>query len=261
MTPAPTIAARRFNPVGSPPPARPCASTASTVAETTATVAIAPVTTPPPPPAPPKPASGVAKLSFGKMAAKKEETKTAYPVLPDPHGNAASIAARLIERTAEYEALGGAIETDKAELKMFATPFYFEANRSRAEVPSSISVNSPFGEVLVTFQNRYKTLPDEAPLVPILGEATGTHFKQAFELKISGDKLPVDRAQELLDRLQELFTEFNCVDALEANACIKPTKDFHTARHTLFTPEQNLALDAACPIIAMIKTKGRGGKK
>ena len=39
---------------------------------------------------------------------------------------------------------------------------------------------------------------------------------------------------------------------------IKPVKTFHDQRHTVFTPEQNVALDAAAPIVAMIKTKGRG---
>ena len=38
----------------------------------------------------------------------------------------------------------------------------------------------------------------------------------------------------------------------------KSTKDFHVARHTAFSPETNLAIEQAAPIVAMIKTKGRG---
>jgi hypothetical protein len=41
----------------------------------------------------------------------------------------------------------------------------------------------------------------------------------------------------------------------------KPSKEFHTARHTLFTPDENLAIDKVVPIAASVKTKlGRGGQ-
>jgi hypothetical protein len=41
---------------------------------------------------------------------------------------------------------------------------------------------------------------------------------------------------------------------------VKPVKEFHTARHTLFTPEQNAELEKVVPISASVKTKlGRGG--
>jgi hypothetical protein len=46
---------------------------------------------------------------------------------------------------------------------------------------------------------------------------------------------------------------------LSAKAVFKPNKDFHAARHTLFTPEQNLEIDKVVPIGASVKTKlGRG---
>jgi hypothetical protein len=209
------------------------------------------------PSAPAQPATGLKKLSFGSIAKKQENTKTAYPAFPDANGEAASIAARIIERTAEFEALKGALETDKAELKFMVLPHYFTANHGRHEVPSSISVNSPQGEVLVTFQNRYAKLDSEAPLLPLLGDRTGEFFRQAFEFKIDGDKLPQDHAQELINELQTLLGKFNALDALEVKESIKPTAEFHAARHTFLTPEQNLAVDQACPITAMVKTKGR----
>ena len=86
---------------------------------------------------------------------------------------------------------------------------------------------------------------------------TGEFFRQAFDLKISGDKLPAASSQELLDELQTLFAKYGCLDALEVKAGVKPTKEFHAARHLQLTPAENLALEQACPIIAMIKTKGR----
>ena len=203
---------------------------------------------------------GLKKVSFGKIATKKDETKTAYPVMPDTDGKVAEIAARILERTEQFEALKGALETDKAELKFMVAPHYFAVNHGRHEVPSSVSVNSPKGEVLVTFQNRYSQLPDESGLLPVLGGDTARYFRQSFELKIKGDKLPADQTQELLDRLQNLFAEFGATDALEVKEGVKPVETFHAQRHLLLTPEQNMALEQVVPIIAMIKTKGRGGK-
>ena len=79
-------------------------------------------------------------------------------------------------------------------------------------------------------------------------------------MKIKGDKLPADQTPELLDRLQNLFAEFGATDALEVKEGVKPVETFHAQRHLLLTPEQNMALEQVVPIIAMIKTKGRGGK-
>jgi hypothetical protein len=73
---------------------------------------------------------------------------------------------------------------------------------------------------------------------------------------------PISEAavEELIGELQELFARHNAGAALTAKAVFKPSKDFHTARHTLFTPEQNLEIDKVVPVSASVKTKlGRGG--
>jgi hypothetical protein len=203
------------------------------------------------------PPESLRKLSFGTMAKKKEEARASYPVLPDPNGQLAVMATRIIERTAQIEALDGALTLDKAELKTLATPFYFAQANGKVEVASSINVLSPAGEVLISFPNRYGRLESEAVLLPLLGEQTAQFFRQAFTLEIDGDKLPADNAQELLDQLQQLFARYHAAEALKVKEGIKPVPDFHTVRHTALTPEQNLALNQLCPIIAMIKTKAR----
>ena len=56
------------------------------------------------------------------------------------------------------------------------------------------------------------------------------------------------------------FARHGAGAALSAKAVFKPTKEFHTARHTLFTAEQNLEIDKVVPVSASVKTKlGRGG--
>lgn len=197
------------------------------------------------------------KLSFGAITKKKEEARASYPVLPDPNGQLAVMVTRIIERTAQIEALDGGLALDKAELKTLATPFYFAQANGKVEVASSINVLSPAGEVLISFPNRYGRLESESVLLPILGEQTAQFFRQAFTLEIDGDKLPADNAQELLDQLQQLFARYHAAEALKVKEGIKPVPDFHTVRHTALTPAQNLALNQLCPIIAMIKTKAR----
>ena len=197
------------------------------------------------------------KLSFGAITRKQDNAKTAYPVLPDSNGQLAIIAARIIERTAQIEALDGALAIDKGELKTLATPFYFTQSSGKVDVASSVSVVSPAGEVLITFPNRYGRLESQDALLPILGERTATFFRQSFALEIDGDKLPAENTQELLNELQQLFARYHAAEALQVKEGIKPVPDFHSVRHTALTPQQNLAINQVCPIIAMVKTKGR----
>src|SRR5947209_667976 len=115
------------------------------------------------------PAAGqtLRKVQFGAITQKKPDARATYPVLPDPQGQYAAIAARIIERSGQVETLAGALTLDKAELKTLATPFYFTHSSGKVEVASSVAVLCPGGEVLVTYQNRYGKLDSEEPLRPI----------------------------------------------------------------------------------------------
>jgi hypothetical protein len=40
----------------------------------------------------------------------------------------------------------------------------------------------------------------------------------------------------------------------------KPTKEFHTARHTMYSADENMVIDKVVPVAASVKTKlGRCG--
>ncbi len=199
------------------------------------------------------------KLSFGKIATAKADTKTQYPVLPSSVQGASELAGRVMEQSAQFEALKGALETNKAELKFMVLPYWFRASRGKLDVPSSMVVKTPSNEeVLVTFPNKYGKIESEEAVAGVIGAANVEQFfTQAFSLTISGDKLPVDAAQEIINELQVLFAKHNCTDALEVKASIKPTADFHAKRHTALSEEQNRALDQVAPIVAMVKCKGR----
>ena len=111
--------------------------------------------------------------------------------------------------------------------------------------------------VLVTFTSRYTALADESALVPVLGARVGEFFKQCFTIKVDSDKLPQTAVDPIVEGLQELFARHNALEALSVTDGIKPVADFHQKRHLLLTPEQNLAVEQACPMIASVKTKGR----
>jgi len=85
-------------------------------------------------------------------------------------------------------------------------------------------------------------------------------FKQSFELKIKGNLIPEAAAEEIIGELQALFARQNAEAALSAKAVFKPTKEFHTARHTLYSAEENKEIDKVVPVAASVKTKlGRSG--
>ena len=209
------------------------------------------------------PAAGIKKINLGGIATKAEKKTTEYPTLPDPSGDVAKLTSDIITETREFEALEGSLKLKKAELRSMSQEFYFQHLHGKHEIPSSVEAKgmNPDEKVLVTFSSRYATLSDEAPVIEAIGaERTAEFFRQSFELKIDGDKIPADRAEELIGEIQTLFAAHNCPEAISAKAVIKPTPNFHTARHSALSVEENLAVELACPIIAMVKTKGRKEK-
>jgi hypothetical protein len=58
-----------------------------------------------------------------------------------------------------------------------------------------------------------------------------------------------------LDELHGLFAKYQASEALKVKEGIRPLPNFHTLRHRALSPEQNLAVNQVCPIIAMVKAK------
>jgi hypothetical protein len=165
----------------------------------------------------------VRKVTFGVIAKKKETTKSEYPIIPDPTGEIYALAKTIKQQSDELDSLEGALEANKAALKQRTLLPYFQIHSGKTDVPSSVSIPTTAGEVLVTFSSRYKKMDNESSLIPILGdEMVAEHFKQAFTITINGEKLssvdPGDPerspAQEFLDALQELISNHNASDAV-----------------------------------------------
>ena len=223
---------------------------------TTPTKPVAPVA-PAPTPAPAK--AGFKKLDLSGLAKKDKGASKDYPLLPDPTGDVSKLVRDIVDEQQQLDALDGSLRTKKAELTSMAKQFYFTSLHGRSDIPSSVECRNCSSAVLISFQNRYKTLPDEAPLIAAVGEENAARFfRQSFELKVDGDKaseLVGDAIGDLISEMQELFAKHGASEALTAKSIIKPTKDYHIGRHTAFTPEQNEALERACPVIAAVKKK------
>lgn len=227
-------------------------------AKTPPTAAAAPIVA-----AAPAPAAGLRKVSLAGFAVQTPAGKSAksYPLLPDPDGQVSEIVSTILDQSAQLEALEGSVELLKSELIAVAKTFYFSHFSGQHMIASSIEAHGEGGKMVrIGFSNSYRGTADEATLVRLAGEHAARFFRQSFEIKIKGDAIPEAAVEPLLAELQELFARHGASSALVAKATVKPTKEFHTARHTLFTPQVNADLDKIVPISASVKTKlGRGG--
>ena len=201
---------------------------------------------------------GISRVNLGVIAKTGESRKTEkYPTLPDPDGAVAHRVNQLIELQAQLDQTEGAIKLIKADLVATARLFYFTYCNGKADVPSSVVALNGGGEALINFQNRYSGLEDDSQLVAILGAETSRYFCETFEIKIEGGAIPQENAQPLINELSALFEKYNATGALKAKAAIKPRVDFHEARHLLLDAQTNIAVDAVCPCVVAVKTKGR----
>jgi hypothetical protein len=198
-----------------------------------------------PPPAAP---AGKRSLDFGGLNKKAAVAAPAgeYPVLPDPDGALAEQAAAFLEALEAETAATGAKEAARFELVSAARPFHFKVNSGHAEIPSSVSIHSPRGEVRVTFKDAYKKLDEtkfEAVRQVIGDDLAGVYMAQTFEFKIASENIPEAKMQSVIDAMRDMATRLGIVDAVTVDTCYKPTAEWHTARFRQLTPEQNMKLE------------------
>lgn len=89
------------------------------------------------------------------------------------------------------------------------------------------------------------------------GKRKTSFFKPSFELKIKEDLIPGAAAEDIIGELKVLFARHNAGAALNEKAVFKPTKEFHTARHTLYSADENMEIDKVVAVAASVKTKIR----
>lgn len=205
-----------------------------------------------------KPKSSFGGLSaldaIAKPAAAKSKTKV-YPGIPDPDGEIAQIADTFASELDQFKSLDASVKTYKAELTSLGRQLWHSYNHGKADPVSSVEACGKKNTILVTFQNRYPGSADPEVISKIIGEQeTERLFYQSFALKIDGDKIPADDANEIIGKISAILNEAGCGDALSATAVVKPTKEYHAARFQ-FSAEQNADLDRLVPPVAVVRKK------
>ena len=185
----------------------------------------------------------------------KSGKRKSYPNFPDSDGTAADLATRIIE-LADAKAQ---LETNNKLLGEHVTPFYFRSCAGKSDVESSVRIACPSGAVLVTFKAQAKKMPDNSSakqVAHIIGKHEAALFRHTFDLKIDGDEIPAAAVPAVVAGLKALFAQHGCTKALKVEKQFVPYPSFHTQRHVLFTPEQNMEIHRAIPVITSVKTKG-----
>jgi len=200
----------------------------------------------------------IKKVDLSAIGTKPSGSKKSYPALPvTPEMN--EHLKVILKNNREIEVIEADTAARRAELIPQAMKFLYEFYRGKTDIESSLEAKTDEGDsMLFTMANRYRGLPDESPIVDLIGEArTTAYFSQSVEIKVNGDKVPLDNLPVFVAELTELCARHNASGALTSKAVIKPSPEFHTARHTAFTPEENIALDSFLAPVVSIKTKGR----
>jgi hypothetical protein len=197
------------------------------------------------------------RVNLSGIAKKAEKTKTEYPAIED--ARAQELAGLILKLTDESEAIEANLAINKADLRSLVVPEFFRRFAGRVEVPSSMAVRSADGrEVLVSMTSRYKQPTNLDQLVALLGEDHAERFlKPSFKLEIDSSKISQEQQQEVINAIAGVLGAFGCADALSAKEATAPTDDFHTARHTIFDVEKNMAIENIMPMTVAVKTKGR----
>jgi hypothetical protein len=218
------------------------------------------------------PAKPAGRLNLAGLAKAKPAKGKDYPILPETD-ESKQLVAVIRTQADELDSLKGSLDIHKSEITSIALPFYFAALHGRGEIPSSVIARNGTEEVLIEFQKRFKQ-PDskggEAAFNATLEQfqaAMGDHFDRfgrfGYKFTIDGDKIPAESAPAVLEGIQKVLAAHGCdpTEVLTAKETINTTSDFHTLRHSVFTPEQNEAIHRALPLVVQVKTKGRGFRK
>jgi hypothetical protein len=229
--------------------------------------------------------STIKRVNFGGLAAKSAPTtRSAFPVLPDDDQHTvAQLAAQFL---AADEALTQA-ESDKdlarAELIRLSTPFHFQQNCGKGQLVNTVAAltdpdaNGLRREALIQFKNAYKNIDDlkddkgnilqpvEERIKAIPAQVFEQYFRQTFTLKVDSRKIPDDKLQSVVDRLQEVAAEFGITDAISIASGFKPVEAWHSDRYRVLSPEQNEQLEQSMGekgfmTIAVGKARGRKSK-
>ena len=207
----------------------------------------------------------------------KKSGSVEYPLLPDNDSQVAKIALAIRESKAQIAALTG---TQKANIKLVteaAVPYFFNVNADRDTPYTGVQINAdipvpnmPGASVaekvaLVVVTNSYPIIVDdakkkvkaadvEAAITEIVGaKIVDDYFPYQASVAIDITQIDAERQQAFLDGLKKLVAVHGAKDALALKVGRQANDQFHAARNTLLTVEQNVRLQKVYPATVVVK--------
>jgi hypothetical protein len=184
--------------------------------------------------------------------------RTVYPIVPDPDGTLAKMAASYKVNKEKMEAAEAECESIRPRIIEKTFPYWCKVCSGREE-STHLSVQSPEGEILVVPIDKYGAATPEAILKCVGPDILKAQFKPRVTITIKSDNLPEGApTQALFNDLVALMARHGQSAALEIKQLIVPRKGFVDVRHRILSPEQNCQLNEVCPTQVQLKCKGRG---
>ena len=193
---------------------------------------------------------------LGDIGTKPTSKRASYPQMPDPDGMLAIMAQTSINLSEAADQL----KTNNRLIGEIVRPYFFQLYAGKADTESSLRIAASDGKaVLLTMKNQCQKIESAKSLAPIQDIFAGRErdlFYSSFDIGISGDEIPTASIAPLVVALKELFAKHGASAALEVKRIFKPRPAFFTSRHTMFSVEENIKIDAVIPVISSVKVKG-----
>ena len=223
-------------------------------------------------------------LNLGALGAAKPKAKseTNRPTVPrDQELDALLDSFALIKP--QFDDLEAQCDMHRAEIIARCFPHWLAIAAKQPDVGSlNLVSGNPATKLLLSVQNRYAAQVEfsagqEALMAAITRtvdgaaepeDATLARFEEAFEpgltIALKFGEVPAELRQAVIDDLLPVFEKHGLLqpigDAKAAAAVCKqivqPKVGFHARRHSLFTIEENLAIQQILPAVGMVKLTG-----
>ena len=165
-------------------------------------------------------------------------TKSAYFLLKAP---ASKLVDTIVSLAAKQRQLEAELDTAKARLRALVIPEFFEVANGSSKPPQGVEVPWQEGARLRVCVPRYLHSVDLKAMPSFAAECFREHHKLGGMIKTPENgnfaRLKADVGAVLSGHGEAHWA-----------SRLLPVDDFHTKRHELFSPEQNLAIDQAAPL-------------
>jgi hypothetical protein len=205
-------------------------------------------------PQPATTADGPPSFLDGITEGKPKAQRSAYPPLPDTDGTAAAMGQRSIELADSADML----KTNNRQLGEYFLPHWFRYAQGKTEPETAMRLDTGNGPVLCVATAKLLKMTTQNALNSVRGLFAGDADKRlffwTFDLSVDSDNIPPANQEGFVTDLRAICAKHGA--KLEVKKEFKAKPNFFTERHVLFTPEQNLEINRAMPLVTSVKVKG-----